>query len=128
MMFDDSNSGIGGIQANPATIKAAPTTVKSSAIGTGRGLLRETVTVTGMAEKPTIRRMVESQRNEPFEEPPFEEISNISRMHVQAMEMTDADEVWIGAGMKQILLRTVGRKSGNEHKVALPYWEDPNGD
>ena len=69
-----------------------------------------------------------SQRNEPFEEPPFEEISNISRMHVQGMEATNADEVWIGAGMKQLLLRTVGRKSGNEHKVALPYWEDANGD
>jgi deazaflavin-dependent oxidoreductase (nitroreductase family) len=71
--------------------------------------------------------MPESQRNEPFEEPPFDEIANISRMHVQGMEVSDADEVWVGAGMKQLLLRTIGRKSGNEHKVALPYWEDTDG-
>ncbi|MEX0947572.1 MAG: nitroreductase/quinone reductase family protein [Acidimicrobiia bacterium] len=71
--------------------------------------------------------MAESQRNEPYEEPPREEIPKISRMHVQAMETTDADEVWVGAGMKQLVLRTVGRKSGNEHKVALPYWVDDAG-
>jgi deazaflavin-dependent oxidoreductase (nitroreductase family) len=29
--------------------------------------------------------------------------------------------------MKQLILRTVGRKSGNEHKVALPYWVDDQG-
>ncbi len=68
--------------------------------------------------------MPESQRNEPYEEPPFDQIAGISRMHVQAMESSDADEVWVGAGMKQLILRTVGRNSGNEHKVALPYWVD----
>jgi deazaflavin-dependent oxidoreductase (nitroreductase family) len=29
--------------------------------------------------------------------------------------------------MHQLLLRTVGRRSGNEHKVALPYWIDDDG-
>jgi deazaflavin-dependent oxidoreductase (nitroreductase family) len=29
--------------------------------------------------------------------------------------------------MQHVLLRTVGRKSGNEHKVALPTWLDPEG-
>jgi deazaflavin-dependent oxidoreductase (nitroreductase family) len=71
--------------------------------------------------------MAESQRNEPYVEPPREEIPKISRMHVEAMESTDADEVWVGAGMKQLILRTVGRKSGKEHKVALPYWVDDAG-
>jgi deazaflavin-dependent oxidoreductase (nitroreductase family) len=71
--------------------------------------------------------MSESQRNEPFEEPPRDDIPGISRAHVAAMETMDADEVWIGAGMHQLVLRTVGRKSGNEHKVALPYWYDADG-
>ena len=71
--------------------------------------------------------MPESQPNEPFEEPPFDQIAGISRMHVQAMESSDADEIWIGAGMHQLVLTTKGRKSGNEHKVALPYWVDDDG-
>ena len=67
------------------------------------------------------------QKNQPFEEPPLSEIPGISRMHVAGMEATNDDMVWIGAGMHQLLLRTVGRKSGNEHKVALPYWIDDDG-
>jgi deazaflavin-dependent oxidoreductase (nitroreductase family) len=68
----------------------------------------------------------EPQRNEPYEEPPREEIPGISRMHVQAMEAGIA-EAYHGAGMHQLMLRTIGRKSGNEHKVALPYWVDDDG-
>jgi hypothetical protein len=69
----------------------------------------------------------EPQPNEPFEEPPFEQISGISRMHVQAMETMDADMVWVGAGMHQVIIYTIGRKSGNEHKVAVPVWYDDDG-
>jgi deazaflavin-dependent oxidoreductase (nitroreductase family) len=29
--------------------------------------------------------------------------------------------------MEHLLLHTVGRKSGNEHKVALPFWRDADG-
>ena len=29
--------------------------------------------------------------------------------------------------MHHVLLTTVGRKSGNQHKVALPTWQDRNG-
>jgi deazaflavin-dependent oxidoreductase (nitroreductase family) len=68
--------------------------------------------------------MARSQRNEEFVEPPRTEIPGISRMHVGAMESSSDDAVWIGAGMHQLLLRTIGRRSGNEHKVALPYWYD----
>lgn len=70
--------------------------------------------------------MPESQKNEPFETPPADAIPEISRMHVQAME-AGYDEAWEGAGMKQVLLRTVGRKSGKAHKVALPFWSDDDG-
>ena len=43
------------------------------------------------------------------------------------MEQSDADEVWNVAGMHHIVIHTIGRKSGNEHKVALPTWRDPEG-
>ena len=71
--------------------------------------------------------MVESQANEPFVEPSADQIPVISRAHVEAMEGSDAEEIWVGAGMHQIMLRTVGRKSGQAHKVALPIWLDPDG-
>jgi len=71
--------------------------------------------------------MADNQSNEEFVEPPRDEIPGISRQHVAAMETSDADEVWVVAGMRHVLLRTIGRKSGNEHKVALPYWLDGDG-
>jgi deazaflavin-dependent oxidoreductase (nitroreductase family) len=69
----------------------------------------------------------ESQRNEAYAEPPREKIPAISRMHVEAMEKLSDDSIWIAAGMRHIILRTVGRKTGNEHKVALPFWRDAAG-
>lgn len=68
------------------------------------------------------------QRNESFVEPSREEIVAISKYHVAALEKSDSDDVWILAGMAHVLLRTIGRRSGNEHKVALPYWLDPAGE
>ncbi len=51
----------------------------------------------------------------------------LTRAHVEAMESSDDDAVWVQAGMHHVLLRTVGRRSGKEHKVALPTWRDPGG-
>ena len=62
-----------------------------------------------------------------WETPTHDEIAELTRAHVQAMESMDVDEVWQQAGMHHVLLRTIGRKTGNEHKVALPYWTDPDG-
>jgi deazaflavin-dependent oxidoreductase (nitroreductase family) len=62
-----------------------------------------------------------------WETPSADEIVSLTAAHVQAMETMDIDEVWQQAGMHHVLLRTVGRKSGSEHKVALPFWRDPNG-
>ena len=63
-----------------------------------------------------------------WETPPLDEIPKLSEAHVQAMEaMDDEEQVWEQAGMQHVLLRTVGRKSGKEHKVALPTWNDPEG-
>jgi deazaflavin-dependent oxidoreductase (nitroreductase family) len=67
------------------------------------------------------------QQNEPFTEPPRDEIPGISAMHVAAMESSDDDVVWIAAGMKHVLLHTRGRRTGAEHKVALPFWLDADG-
>ena len=71
--------------------------------------------------------MATDQRNDEFTEPAFEDIAPISRMHVPALEASDDDRVWTAGGMHHVVLRTLGRKSGNEHKVALPYWLDPEG-
>ena len=62
-----------------------------------------------------------------WETPSADEIVTLTAAHVQAMETMDLDEVWQQAGMHHVLLRTVGRKSGKEHKVALPFWRDRDG-
>ena len=71
--------------------------------------------------------MPTSQKNEPFEEPSRAEIPVRTREHIAAMESTDADEAWFVAGMHHLILCTVGRRSGKEQKVALPYWVDAGG-
>ncbi|MCD9624685.1 nitroreductase/quinone reductase family protein [Rhabdothermincola salaria] len=68
-----------------------------------------------------------SQKNEAFDEPSRDEIPGISRQHTAFLETTDAEEAWIIAGMDHVILHTIGRKSGNEHKVTLPFWYDPEG-
>jgi deazaflavin-dependent oxidoreductase (nitroreductase family) len=68
-----------------------------------------------------------SQKNEAFDEPSRDEIPGISRQHTAWLETTDDPEHWIIAGMDHVILHTVGRKSGNEHKVTLPFWVDPEG-
>jgi deazaflavin-dependent oxidoreductase (nitroreductase family) len=70
---------------------------------------------------------VTSQRSSGFATPSREEIVAISQNHVSMMESSQADAVWIWVGMHHVLLRTIGRRSGKEHKVALPYWLDPDG-
>jgi deazaflavin-dependent oxidoreductase (nitroreductase family) len=63
-----------------------------------------------------------------WETPSHDEIVQLTAAHVEAMEsMDDVDEVWQQAGMHHVLVRTIGRKSGKEHKVALPTWRDPEG-
>jgi deazaflavin-dependent oxidoreductase (nitroreductase family) len=72
--------------------------------------------------------MSDSQRVEQtWETPPLDEIPKLSQAHVGAMDVTDDDAVWVQAGMHHVLLRTIGRKSGREHRVALPFWRDPDG-
>ena len=68
-----------------------------------------------------------SQQNEAFSEPTRDEIPGISRGHVAAMEQTDDDAAWVIAGMHHVVLHTIGRRSGKEHKVALPFWADAAG-
>ena len=61
-----------------------------------------------------------------WETPSHNEIVDLTKVHVEAMEMTSDDMVWVQAGMHHVLLTTIGRKSGNRHKVALPIWKDRN--
>jgi deazaflavin-dependent oxidoreductase (nitroreductase family) len=69
----------------------------------------------------------DGQRSERYDEPSFRDIAVISHQHVQAMETSDAEEVWGAIGNELLLLRTLGRRTGREHKVALAYWRDRNG-
>ncbi len=62
-----------------------------------------------------------------WDTPSHEEIPVITKMHVQGMESTNDDAAWIVAGMHHVIIHTIGRKSGNEHKVALPVWKDSEG-
>lgn len=62
-----------------------------------------------------------------WETPSADEIVTLTAAHVQAMETMDIDEVWQQAGMHHVMLRVIGRRSGKEHKVALPFWRDPDG-
>jgi deazaflavin-dependent oxidoreductase (nitroreductase family) len=70
---------------------------------------------------------VTSQRSGEFTTPTRDEIVEISQQHVSMMEASDADDAWVWVGMHHLLLHTVGRRSGTEHKVALPFWRDADG-
>ena len=72
-------------------------------------------------------RMTTSQGHEAFDEPAYTDIPRTTREQVRIMEASPAAGEWSGAGMPHCILRTVGRRSGREHKVALPYWIDPLG-
>ena len=73
--------------------------------------------------------MADSQKVEQFwQTPSHDEIPVLTRAHVEAMETMDDDIVWVQAGMQHVLVHTIGRKSGNEHSVALPTWLDSTGD
>ena len=69
----------------------------------------------------------DQQGTQVWETPSHDEIVELTKAHVGAMETMDDDIVWAQAGMHHVLLRTIGRKSGTEHKVALPIWRDPDG-
>jgi deazaflavin-dependent oxidoreductase (nitroreductase family) len=75
--------------------------------------------VPGVTSQPADQRA-----NAEFRTPTRDEIVAISAKHVAMMESSDADDTWIWVGMEHLLLRTIGRRSGDEHKVALPFWRD----
>ena len=67
------------------------------------------------------------QASTTFVEPPRDQIPAISAAHVAILESGNGEEFWVAAGMSHLILRTIGRRSGNEHKVALPYWAEADG-
>ena len=73
--------------------------------------------------------MTESQKViQEWETPSLEDIPVISRADVEALESTTDDAMWARGGMHHVVLRTIGRQSGKEHKVAIPIWRDPDGE
>jgi deazaflavin-dependent oxidoreductase (nitroreductase family) len=75
-------------------------------------------------EQPTRAVPRYSQASTKFVEPPRDQIPVLSAAHVAVLESGRGDDFWVAAGMSHLILRTIGRRSGNEHKVALPYWVD----
>lgn len=71
--------------------------------------------------------MTDQKVEQQWETPSHEEIPQITKQHVAALESTDDESVWCLAGMHHVVIHTIGRKSGNVHKVALPTWNDPDG-
>ena len=71
--------------------------------------------------------MSDQKVEQQWETPSWDEIPEITKEHVAALESTDDEAVWNMAGMHHILIETVGRKSGKVHKIALPTWNDPDG-
>jgi deazaflavin-dependent oxidoreductase (nitroreductase family) len=67
------------------------------------------------------------QASTKFVEPPSDQIPLLSAAHVAVLESADGDDFWVAAGMRHLILRTIGRRSGKEHKVALPYWVESGG-
>lgn len=72
--------------------------------------------------------MSDQKAEQQWETPSWDEIPEITKGHVAAMESSDDDAVWHLVGMPHMLIETIGRKSGKVHKVALPTWNDPDGD
>jgi deazaflavin-dependent oxidoreductase (nitroreductase family) len=62
-----------------------------------------------------------------FRLPEHEEIYRRSRVHSSLMEKATTQEGWVFSGMEHLVLCTIGRRSGKEHKVALPIWLDADG-
>jgi deazaflavin-dependent oxidoreductase (nitroreductase family) len=75
-----------------------------------------------------VPKVTESQKLEQtWETPSLDEIPVISRAHVKALGATDDDATWIQGGQVLVLVRTIGRRSGQEHVVPLPVWRDAGG-
>ncbi len=67
------------------------------------------------------------QRNRRFLTPPRWLVPWITRANVWIYRRTDGRIGGTGAGMPQLLLTTVGRRSGRVHTVCLPFWNDGDG-
>lgn len=59
---------------------------------------------------------------------PEKDIVSVSAIQVRDMMSDPESRWWQLKGMENIVLFTTGRKSGDEHAVALPIWRDKNGD
>jgi len=59
-----------------------------------------------------------------FQTPSLEDIPVISRADVERLEATADPGAWTRNGMDYVVLRTLGRRTGKETKVALPVWYD----
>ena len=67
------------------------------------------------------------QTADPGWRPPEWLIPKISKLNTWVYKRSNGKLGASGGGMEQLLLTVVGRKSGNEQTVTLPYWHDTDG-
>jgi deazaflavin-dependent oxidoreductase (nitroreductase family) len=84
-------------------------------------------TTTAGEESRNDEAAVSGQASTKFVEPPSDQIPVLSAAHVAVLESGNGEDFWVAAGMRHLILRTIGRRSGKEHKVALPYWVEAGG-
>lgn len=68
-----------------------------------------------------------SQRARSFRTPPAWAVPWITRINVVVYRWSGGRLGSAAAGMRNVMLTTVGRRSGDEHTVVLPYWLDHDG-
>jgi deazaflavin-dependent oxidoreductase (nitroreductase family) len=70
--------------------------------------------------------MTDQRAQVPFS-PPRWLVPWITKLQVGVYEWSNGRLGSMAAGMRHLLLRTVGRRSGRSATVCLPYWRDPSG-
>ena len=70
--------------------------------------------------------MTDQRAQVPFS-PPRWSVPWITKLQVGLYEWSNGRLGSMAAGMRHLLLRTVGRRSGRSATVCLPYWRDPDG-
>ncbi|MDH3705675.1 MAG: nitroreductase family deazaflavin-dependent oxidoreductase [Acidimicrobiia bacterium] len=68
-----------------------------------------------------------SQRSRSFLTPPAWAVPWITRVNVWTYRRSGGRVGSASAGMRNVMVTTVGRRSGDHHTVVLPYWLDDRG-
>ncbi|MGI9600696.1 MAG: nitroreductase/quinone reductase family protein [Acidimicrobiales bacterium] len=71
--------------------------------------------------------MGETQKSKSFRTPPAWAMPWITKANVWIYRRSGGKYGSAAAGMRNVMITTIGRRSGNPHTVVLPYWLDGDG-